>query len=67
MRWFQRRDPVTTVISYELEDEQARVYATITHGGKKGYLAHVPPSIPFSRSTLQAAKNDAAWIINNRK
>lgn len=67
LKWFQTRDPVTTVVSHTLEDETARVHATITHGGKKGYLAHVPPSIPFSRRTLKAAKNDAEWVLNNRK
>lgn len=67
MKWFQKRDEVTTMISHTLEDELAKVYATITHGGRKGYMVHVPPSIPFSRSSLKSAKADAEWILANRK
>lgn len=66
-KWFTVRDPVTTVVSYHLEDEKANVLATVTHGGKKGYLVSAPPGIPFSRRTLQAAKNDAEWVLSQRK
>lgn len=67
LKWVRIRDDITTVVSYSLEDEKARVYATIKHGGKKGYLVHVPPSIPFSRATLKSAQKDAEWILSQRK
>lgn len=67
LKWFPKRDAVTTVVSYTLEDEGARTYATIEKGGKRGWLVDVPPSVPFSRSTLDAAKKDAEWVLANRK
>lgn len=60
-------DPVTTVSTYTLEDEKAVVYATVSRGGKKGWLANVPPSIPFSRISKKAAQHDAEWILAQRK
>jgi hypothetical protein len=67
LKWYPFRDPNTTVISYTLEDEVARVYATVAKGGKKGWLVTVAPSVPFSRGSLITAKRDAEWILNNRK
>jgi hypothetical protein len=66
-KWYSRRDPITTVPYHELEDEKANVLATIKKGGKKGFLVHVPPSIPFSRASLHSAKADAEWILLQRK
>lgn len=66
-KWFSVRDPATTVVSHTLEDEGARVYAKIEKGGRKGWLVTVPPGIPFSRSTLDSAKKDAEWVLDNRK
>lgn len=67
MKWFQHRDPKTTVVSYTLEDELGKVLATVSRGGKKGFLVTIPPSQPFSRTTVQAAKKDTEWVLQNRK